>query len=231
VLAVFLDGEFKEGTTDIVKIDAFDAGTVEQMTRFVYGYSVIPQYDTSKQQVSLSAANNTNTSTTTTQSSTPTVPNENETPSLRAKLLELVQLNGIGDYYGIIDLCRQTNDSLSLFFTYNWSAIDFFESASKASVSTGDNELHKMFAEFAARNANSLMVHRADPAFSKLVNLHDFAGEFMHHSNALAKSVAATSAPKGVSYTSILADMRETRLNLNYSYKSVSCQLRLGDLI
>lgn len=108
---------------------------------------------------------------------------------LRTKLQELVQLNAIGDYYGVSGLCSQVNQHLRRLFTDEWSALQFLEAAERASTSTCDKELHNMFAEFAAKNVRTLLLYRRVPGFAGLVDLNDFTAEFMNQSSIYSEDL------------------------------------------
>lgn len=109
--------------------------------------------------------------------------------ALRKKLQELVQLNVVGDYYGVAGLCTQANQHLRRLFTDEWSALPFLDAAERASASTCDKELHRMFAEFSAKNVKTLLLYRSVPGFAGLVDLNDFTAEFMNQSSICSEEL------------------------------------------
>lgn len=169
----------QEAKTGVVKIDGFDVDTVEAMINFLYGKMTgILQEPVLKAEAKTAGG----ASTMMTKEEYHAKQSEDD---IRTKLLGLVQMNAIADYYDVATLRAHTNVGIRELFEVNeWTTETFLDAANATASSTGDVVLHHMFAEFTAKYVEELNSDHCEPDFDGLVSLKSFAVTLMEHSSS-----------------------------------------------
>lgn len=93
------------------------------------------------------------------------------------KLISHVWTNAIADYYNVPKLCNLANKEIALLFQTEWSPVKFLEAAKVVSSSTGDKDLHHLFAKLAVEHVEELLDYEDN--FVGLMALDEFALQFM----------------------------------------------------
>lgn len=96
------------------------------------------------------------------------------------KLISHVRTNAIADYYNVPKLCNLANKEIALLFQTEWSPVEFLEASKVVSSSTGDKNLHHMFAKIAAEHVQELLDYADN--FAGLLALDGFTLQFMKDS-------------------------------------------------
>lgn len=75
---------------------------------------------------------------------------------IKPRLLSLVRLNGVADYYGVHDVRKSTADEIKHELNNHWEPKMFLDAAEAVVLGTGDPQVHAHFAAAAARNVRAL---------------------------------------------------------------------------
>lgn len=145
----------QEAKTSVVKVDGFDVATVKRMINFMYGAK-----EATSSEDAPAPCSDEGTTMTTMMTATP-----------MKSLLAHVRVNAIADYYNIPELGKLATAEMRRLLDTAWSADDFLEAATEALSTTGDRELHRLFADSAASHLQEI-VHM--DRFAELDVVNDF---------------------------------------------------------
>lgn len=136
-------------------------------------------------------------------------PLEKSLQKQKVRLLSLVRVNAIADYYRVTKLRERANCEIKDVLQNQWSATSFIEAARAVASDTGDKELHHIFAQIAAKHVEELFGHGFD--LSGLTSLDDFAMQFMKGSAARVTELTALAKVNEM----LFFELEKVKVNIN----------------